>query len=162
MKTIKKRKCPICLDLFEPDPRTAKHQKFCSKDTCQKERKRRKWRRWAARNLGQKNLKIRLWAKSYPNYWRHYRRTHPEYVKRDNHRRCLKLRKQRCSAKQTLIKNACSERIKEIQNLEQITKNSAKQTLMFSMIKKIAEYLILKEYSAKHTHMELAINFYGQ
>ncbi len=46
----RKRPCSICRRWFEPDPRTAKKQKVCSKDDCQRRRHARACARWRAGN----------------------------------------------------------------------------------------------------------------
>jgi hypothetical protein len=81
-----KRRCLFCRRWFEPDYRKPK-QCVCSRKRCRRKRKRRAWRRWALRNKPVKNLKLKQWAKAYPNYWQHYRNIRPEYRRKDNRRR---------------------------------------------------------------------------
>lgn len=126
-----------------------KRHKVCSKVECQKERKNRKWRLWAAMNVEVRKVKLRVWAKAYPHYWRHYRQRHPEYVARDNHRRCLSLRRQFYSAKQIQIKALVAERIQGIKNLLLEHRNSAKQTQLSAWVNSLAEYIIWRDSSAK-------------
>lgn len=149
------RQCSICQQYFYPNPRTGR-QKICSRASCQKERKRREWRRWAARNTEQRKLKLRSWSCAYPHYWRCYRKTHPDYTARDNRRRCLSAKKSWRSAKQSLIKSMCAERLKAINNPGLSEKNSAKQTLIARQINDLVKYLIWRDCSAKHIHIGLA------
>ncbi len=81
-----KKRCLFCGRWFEPDCRNPR-QYLCFRKRCRKKRKRRAWRRWALRNKPVKNLKLRQWAKAYPNYWRRYRSNRPEYRRKDNKRR---------------------------------------------------------------------------
>src|SRR3989338_1881046 len=99
---LKTKLCPICRKPFTPDPRAAKHQRVCSAEACQKERKRRKWRRWATRHKEQRKGKLCLWAEAYPHFWQHYRQENEGYRKQDNKRRCRAAKRARRSAKQTL------------------------------------------------------------
>ena len=90
-----KRRCLFCRRWFEPDCRKPK-QRVCFRKCCQKKRKRRAWRRWALRNKRLKNLKLRQWAKAYPNYWQHYRNIQPKYRRKDNKRRNKRQRAKKC------------------------------------------------------------------
>ena len=146
--------CLIWLVSFEPDPRT-RHQRVCSGEPCQRERKRRKWRRWAAGHRRQRQIKARLWARSRPAYWRDYRKSHPDYAARDNKRRCLAAKRARRSAKQTLMLAHRAERIASIRRLAQQAARSAKQTPIFRLGMELADYLCWRDSSAKQTHMVL-------
>jgi hypothetical protein len=48
----------------------------------------------------QRRIKIRAWAKAYPDYWRHYRAAHPDYRQRESRRTAAKRRRARGVAKQ--------------------------------------------------------------
>jgi hypothetical protein len=84
--SIRKKKCLVCRQWFEPDRRTARFQKVCPQAACQRERKRLSDARWWAHNNGYEASragKKRVWAKDYPNYWQSYRATHPDYAQRN-------------------------------------------------------------------------------
>ncbi len=87
---IGKKRCEFCQKWFEPQHRARRHQRYCSNETCQLERKIVNNKDWHGRhpdyNKARKS-KIRSWAKSYPNYWREWRKRHPDYVAQDNLRR---------------------------------------------------------------------------
>lgn len=89
-----KKVCRFCRKWFLPDGRN-KSQRVCPRKRCRKERERREWRRWAAKNKEVKKVKLRVWAKAYPNYWRHYRGTRDEYRRKDSRRRCKAMRRDR-------------------------------------------------------------------
>jgi hypothetical protein len=118
MKT-KRKGCPFCGLLFEPDPR-AEVQKCCGRAECQRARKRQNLKRWrvlhpdhAARYKG----KQRAWAKAYPDYWQRYRAEHPEYAARDNQRRVDSRRRAKLSANETGMRQAVIEKLREVKRL---------------------------------------------
>lgn len=80
-----RKRCKHCRTLFCPSPRNP-NQKYCSDPECQRARKRdwqrRKMQEDKAYRLNQKDAQER-WAAKRPDYWRNYRKQHPEYVKRN-------------------------------------------------------------------------------
>jgi len=77
MTGIKRKKCCNCKDLFIPDPRNAKHQKYCRKPVCRKASKAASQERWLAKPenqdyfRGPENVKrVQQWRKAHPGYWR--------------------------------------------------------------------------------------------
>lgn len=159
---LKQRPCLVCQSLFLPNPRTPQ-QKVCSQDLCQRERKRRQWRRWAFIHQEQKNRKLRLWAKAYPHYWRHYRKhkAKPAYRQREIQRMRDRRKSLRRVAKQIQIRALYLERLRRIQTLGAVQKNVAKQTLIARRINEIVECLIWKERVAKQIPMEAALALGG-
>ena len=103
------KRCEVCGDLFLPDVRTRRFQKVCGKPACRQERQRRAYGAWAARNRdydGVRRDKIRRWAKGSPDYWKHYRQTHPAYAERNRRQTRVRLRGRRAMfAKQNAIRN---------------------------------------------------------
>jgi hypothetical protein len=82
MAAIKRKKCCNCNDLFIPDPRNAKRQKYCFKAQCRKASKAASQRRWLAKPenqgyfCGSKNVKrVQLWREDNPGYWRGKRKS---------------------------------------------------------------------------------------
>ena len=74
------RHCVCCDQSFEPRPQVP-NQAFCSSSACQRARK----RQWQQAKLQsdqdyQNNQRAaqRAWSKRNENYWRIYRKTHPE------------------------------------------------------------------------------------
>jgi hypothetical protein len=82
---MKKRRCPACHKLFHPRPQSP-GQTFCSGAPCQRERKRR-WQK--ARRAADPDYRdnddqaSRLWRHRHRDYWRAYRRNHPQSVIRN-------------------------------------------------------------------------------
>lgn len=103
--TLKPKHCLVCRKAFSPNYRTPT-QNICSRVQCQKERKRRKWRRWATGHGKQRRDKLRLWAQAYPHYWRHYRsnKAKAAYLEREIQRMRSKRKALRRVAKQTHFK----------------------------------------------------------
>lgn len=155
------RSCVICHELFRPNPRSRRgrgyRQKACSNPACQRERKRRQRQRWVALNpkyTERRKKEIPIWAKA-KDYWKQWRKDHPEYRTRDNRRRCLAAKIARRSAKSTQIKALCAERLSRIQELAEESKNSAKSPLFFPLGIALADYLVLRDRSAKPPHIDL-------
>lgn len=77
MPQRRRRRCLCCKDLFLPDPRSRYHQRFCSRDQCQKASKAHSQARWRAKG-GNQNYwrgateveRVRSWRKAHPGYWK--------------------------------------------------------------------------------------------
>lgn len=101
-----KPQCVFCRRWYKPYPAQASRQQTCGRADCRRRLKamlNRVWeRRHDAAHREQVNRALRVWARGFPAYWRHYRGTHPAYTRRDNKRRTRALRRRRwgCSAKQ--------------------------------------------------------------
>lgn len=83
---IPKERCAHCHQWFSPYPPKRDLQTFCSKASCQKERHRQNSLTFHRDNPDwddSRRIKIKDWVKSYPDYWRHYRATHPAYARRE-------------------------------------------------------------------------------
>ena len=77
MKGSVKRKCLCCGDFYSPDPRNVRHQRYCSKPACRKERKAQSQRRWLQCPENQNYFResenrrrVKDWRKANPGYWR--------------------------------------------------------------------------------------------
>ena len=77
MGAIKRKKCCHCRQLFLPDPRNAKRQRYCSKPECRKASKASSQRQWLQKEQnrnyfsGPENVKrVQQWRKEKPGYWR--------------------------------------------------------------------------------------------
>ena len=77
MAGIKRKKCRNCKELFIPDPRNIKRQKYCCKPPCRKASKAASQNRWLQKPenhgyfTGPKNVKrVQLWREDNPGYWR--------------------------------------------------------------------------------------------
>jgi hypothetical protein len=77
MKRQRSRKCLCCGEMFRPDPRNLRHQRYCSKAACRKASKAASQRRWLAKPdnkdyfSGPENVaRVQEWRKAHPGYWR--------------------------------------------------------------------------------------------
>jgi hypothetical protein len=79
------RRCISCGKEFRPRPQAAQ-QRYCSAPACQRERRRR-WqatkRRLDPDYRDNQARAQRAWCARNPEYWREYRRDHPEYLERN-------------------------------------------------------------------------------
>lgn len=119
----KQKRCPYCGRLFHPD-RRARVQKCCGQPGCQRARKRQNLRHWRSLHPGHADryqAKERAWAKAYPDYWRDYRKRHPEYVARESQRRATAQKRARRSANETGMKQAVVENLRILDALEKPT-----------------------------------------
>ena len=85
MGGINRRKCRNCKDLFIPDPRNAKRQKYCRKPECRKASKAASQKHWLAKPenrgyfSGPENVKrVQLWREANPGYWRGKRKNNQD------------------------------------------------------------------------------------
>ena len=78
MNQQRRRKCRNCGELFRPDPRNLRHQRYCSNSPCRQASKAQSQRRWLAKPdnrdyfRGPVNVqRVRAWRSAHPGYWRH-------------------------------------------------------------------------------------------
>jgi hypothetical protein len=144
----KKKRCEICHEWFTPH-RFAPHQKRC-KPECRKQQKAAANKHWQNKNPGygkSRKLKIRTWAKNYPNYWQQYRKQHPGYVAKDNRRRLATHAKTQSAAKQDAASQVYIEKLSEV--LDSAPVSAAKQDAAHSRINALLACLLWKENAAK-------------
>jgi hypothetical protein len=77
MKQRRRRKCLHCGELFRPDPRNLRHQRYCSELACRRAGKAASQRRWLSKAAnrdyfhGPENVeRVRAWRARNPGYWR--------------------------------------------------------------------------------------------
>lgn len=149
-----KKRCKLCHEWFTPDPRTAKFQRCCTKPECQRERSHSAVRRWWQRNPGynkSRAAKTSAWAKAYPNYWRKYRREHPDYAKNERQRMRSVRRQAKNVAKQNAIAQISLEKLESIRDLR--PNFVAKQNAIHRRVNGILDYLFWKESVAKQNEI---------
>ena len=75
------RRCAACGEAFRPRPQVP-DQKYCSASACQRARRRR-WQRAKRQNDADyrenQARAQRTWVQGHRDYWREYRRRHPQY-----------------------------------------------------------------------------------
>jgi hypothetical protein len=77
MKRRRPRKCRHCGELFQPDWRNLRHQKYCSKPRCRQASKAASQRRWLEKPQNRDYFcgpahseRVRRWRAAHPGYWR--------------------------------------------------------------------------------------------
>ena len=76
-KKIRRRRCKHCHDLYKPDPRNLKRQKFCDKPECKIASKKYSQQKWLIQPKnrdhfsGPENvIRVQQWREQNPGYWR--------------------------------------------------------------------------------------------
>ena len=131
---------PACRRLFLPDPHVKNHR-FCSKNDCQRFRK-RQWQRQKMKNdsdyQDDKRAAQQSWVEQNRDYQRRYRDQHPEYVKRnrflqrerDRRRRLRNLAKMDASNQISLVKPGSYYLISAKEDLAKMDSSSKQYVLI--------------------------------
>mgnify|MGYP001597113402 FL=1 len=86
MMELRTSKCPYCLNHFKPSFRLKGRQKTCGAEACRRRHRSRYQRRWRKINS---SVEAEYQAKRKLNrekdFWKGFRRTHPEYEKRNRY-----------------------------------------------------------------------------
>lgn len=76
-KKIRRRRCKHCDDLFKPDPRNLKRQKFCRKSECKEASKRYSQQKWLMKPKNKDHfagpanvIRVQQWRQQNPGYWK--------------------------------------------------------------------------------------------
>jgi len=90
MRQQRRRKCRHCGELFRPDPRNLRHQRYCSSSPCRRASKAESQCRWRSKPenrdyfAGAENVeRVRAWRAAHAGYWRH-RSTNPRRALQDD------------------------------------------------------------------------------
>ena len=78
MSKRRKRKCLNCKQLFRPDPRNLRHQRYCTGDACRRASKTASQRRW----LNKAENRDYFCGPDQLARVQHWRRQHPGYARR--------------------------------------------------------------------------------
>lgn len=77
MKSRRRRNCRHCRELFQPDRRNLRHQKYCAKPQCRQVSHATSQHRWFGKPAnrdyfrGPVNVeRVRRWRAAHPGYWR--------------------------------------------------------------------------------------------
>lgn len=110
-------RCRCCGRFFRPDPRKRKgrnKQRVCGRELCRRTHQRRRKQDWERRHPDRgksRRLKVRGWAKGYPDYWRRYRAEHPAYRERERLRQRRQRARLRRVAKPTVTREILVEKL---------------------------------------------------
>lgn len=91
----RRKHCRGCGELFDSDPRTKGHQRYCSKPACQTRRQRQNERTWRMENpdcLDDQRGQSRLWHKAHPDYSRLRRLENPLILRKNRDDTLLRMR----------------------------------------------------------------------
>lgn len=102
----KRKRCLHCGDLFDPDRRTQKKQRYCCAIECQMIRQRRNENDWRVRHpdcLEYQQQRSREWHQKHPQYNQERRAEDPELVRRN--RELTQKRMRRSRAKEAFDKS---------------------------------------------------------
>lgn len=76
-KKIRRRRCKNCDDLFKPDPRHLKKQKFCDKPECKIASKKYSQKKWLKKlknrdyfSGSEHVIRVQQWREHNPGYWK--------------------------------------------------------------------------------------------
>jgi|CXWL01.1.fsa_nt_gi hypothetical protein len=88
------KRCLSCKELFDLNPRTKSHQRYCSKADCQKVRQRLNEQDWRKRNpdcVTYQQEQSRRWYKAHPNYSRLRRKQFPKLLVKNRQDTCVRM-----------------------------------------------------------------------
>ena len=77
------KQCPVCGQMFTPDPRVGQRQRYCSQAECQKARQRENESAWRERNPDCVSAQNHKWQQKNPGYLQEWRARHPDAVERN-------------------------------------------------------------------------------
>jgi len=76
-KRIRRRRCIHCHDLYHPDPRHLKRQKFCDKPECKNASKKHSQKKWLTKTRNRDYfsgsehvIRVQQWREQNPCYWK--------------------------------------------------------------------------------------------
>ena len=77
MTRCRRRKCRNCRQMYEPDPRNVRHQRYCSQPACRRASKAASQRRWLSSPKGRGYFRgptnvqrVQAWRRVHPGYWK--------------------------------------------------------------------------------------------
>jgi len=77
MSRRRQHKCRHCGQLYQPDPRNVRRQRYCAQPACRQASKAASQARWRASPKGRgyfrgraNVLRVQAWRKAHPGYWR--------------------------------------------------------------------------------------------
>jgi hypothetical protein len=155
---MKQKRCHCCHELYQPDPRTHRQQKTCTKPSCRTWRKHQAVQRWKLKNpLYAENdpIKQKQWRQNHRGYWKQWRSSHPGYVQRNRKAQRSRNAKNRgLIAKGNEINSICIEKIDQISSLRLIAKGNECHQILFRQVDGICRYLKAQLVIAKRNDID--------
>lgn len=128
-----KRRCPYCQRYLPNDPRVKGRRKTCGHLLCQRALKRENNANWRKRNpdyFRNDYERFKVWLLKHPGYLKHYRATHPDYVRRNREAQRERDRRRRAYLDiQARIRGQLAEitkQLRQLPNLDIQDKESSK------------------------------------
>lgn len=154
---IPKRRCHHCHQWFQPDPRVACSQKYCSHAQCRRESRLASHRQWWSKNGRETDAarasKHIIWTNE-THYWATYRLKNTDYVIRDNARRRRAHHTARRAANQDMSRKISVDKLHEVLDLG--VQNAANQNTIHRQIKGVVHYLLWKECAPNQDMTDMA------
>jgi hypothetical protein len=69
----RRRRCEYCQEIFRVDPRVGERHRACSREECQRARRRAGVRHWLAARPGYEGERVARWRRDHPKYLTGYR-----------------------------------------------------------------------------------------
>jgi len=89
-KQIRRHRCKNCHDLYKPDPRNLKRQKFCFKPECKAASKKHSQQKWLTKTINrdyfsspENVIRVQQWREQNPGYWRRRKSTKKAFLFED-------------------------------------------------------------------------------
>ncbi len=118
------KRCPYCKNPFTPNPKVRHRQKTCGDPDCQKALKKDNNARCRKENpdyFRRDYPRVKAWLDGYPDYLKHYRAVHPEYVQKNREAKKLRDRRKRLQVDiQAKIKMQPRKIIDQLSNLSRV------------------------------------------
>ena len=145
---MRRKLCRCCRKLYLPHPQTYRQQKTCDKASCRAWRKSRALKCWRLKNPfydKSRENKLKSWRESHSGYWKEWRELHPAYEARN-----LKAQKARDARKRGFLAKRNEwrafwlqklEELREIQNLRDLAKRNAWESVLACQIDGVVRYL---------------------
>ena len=87
----RRRKCLCCEELFRPDPRNLRHQRYCSRPACRSASHKASQHRWLTRPDNRNYFRgpehvarVQAWRQTRPGYWRRTEGNSPAALQDDS------------------------------------------------------------------------------
>lgn len=139
---MRERKCPWCQKWFEPHPRLKDRQKSCGHSECKRKQKRLSQRNLQRRDRAAYQLAQRDWRGKTPDYWKIYRKEHPDYAERNRLQSKIRWQQSKLTLQKRIDILELTENIMEYWHLPLFAKRPR------------SIYPLLWAYTAPHEHLE--------
>ncbi len=142
---MRRKKCKCCHEFYQPDPRTYRKQRTCSKPHCRAWRKHQSVKAWKLKNpIRAENIPVKQkqWREDHKDYWKQWRSTHPGYIVRNRKKQRSRNAKNRgVIAKGNEISADYIDKLDQIRSLRCIAKGNEWHEILFRQVDGICKCL---------------------